>query len=300
MQLLIEIPYVGAPCDYLFFRICCRRSELATGGLLNRATSSDPHQALRAEYRWVYHQMGQRLRRKFLPIFEYFELRLLVVALRYLAAGERAAVTAQLRQSLFAGKLCEIIETSEQINSAIEHLEKSFGTAYPAFKNVHKAYLRQGPGGMEQALIGGYLQDAVQRTRNLEVKQFLRYLLDMRNLQALQKHLQWQVPFAPPLLVGGTVEPAVLEKLWGSQDLNPLLELMQKFTRQATRPKPENTEDYLLQGLTIRCQREGREPLQLGVVIDYLWRCQLMARKHGLHFHREGAATESQLAEGGR
>ncbi len=300
MSLLLEIPYAGASCDYLYARIRCRRADLSTGGLLRRARTGNPQQALLAEYHWLYRQLDRRLRRRLLPIFEYFELRLLVVALRFLAAGDHSSLKTQLQKSLFQTKVRSILQTAEQVAAGISGLEQLLVETYPVFRNLTEVYLRQGPGGFEQALLGGHLQDALKRCKSCQVRRFLLYLLDMRNLQAVQKHLRWQVPLKPPLLAGGSLDLIKCEKIWKSGDHAALHLLMQKFTRQSTRPADQSIEDYLLQGLTTRLQREGREPLQLGLVIDYLWRCQLAAREQGLQLFAEGSSAGKTAGTVGR
>lgn len=297
MGLLIELPYAGASSDYLYARIRCRRSELATVGLPQDSASDWPQQKLLAEYRWLYRQAGPQLRKKLLPIFEYFELRLLVVALRCLAVGARSALRSQLQQSLFQTKVIEIIESSEQVADALERLQLDFAAQYLFCGGLMETYLRQGPGGLEQVIVGGYLRQAVQDCRSEPVKRFLRYLLDMRNLLALQKHLYWQVPVDPPLLPSGSIDMTVLEKIWNDRDVAGLRVLMQQVSGQQELPGEIGCEGYLLQGLTSRLQREGRDPLQLGVVIDYLWRCWLATREQGLRLHRDGQIAERPLAE---
>jgi len=297
MGLLIDIPYEGATNDYLYARIRSRRAALKEGGWLVRAESGRPQQALLAEYRWLYRQAGTSLRKQLLPIFEYYELRLLVVALRYLEAGARSELRRQLQESLFHAKVIGIVESADQVVIALGQLQQEFAPEYPFCDRLVASYLRQGPGGLEQTIIGGHLQHAVHSSRPGAVKRFLRYLLDMRNLQALQKHLHWRVPVDPPLLPGGSLEMITLEKIWGDQDSAALGSLQQRLSQQKDLPVNVASEDYLLQGLTTKLHKEGREPLQVGVVIDYLWRCQLAAREQGLRLHRENPFAERPLAE---
>jgi vacuolar-type H+-ATPase subunit C/Vma6 len=297
MGLLVEIPYAGASCDYLYARIRCRRASLDASGLSFRTTRGDPQQALLAEYRWVYRQLEQRLRRKLLPVFEFFELRLLVISLRYLAAGNRSAMIDQLKQSLFQANVLSSLQSSDNVAAVLSRLEQLLGEAYPVFQDLTETYLRQGPGGLEQALSGGYLQAAVARSRAPQVRQFLLYLLDMRNLQALQKHLRWQVPLPPPLMSGGSIDIAEYEKIWAQQDQAALLELLKNFTRQSGITDESDVEDILLQELTDRLQRAGRDPLQMGLIIDYLWRCQQSAREQGVQLFRNSEKNAGLVTE---
>ncbi|MDT8419613.1 MAG: hypothetical protein RQ754_04225 [Desulfuromonadales bacterium] len=226
--------------------------------------------------------MNQRLRNRLLPVFEYFELRTLVIALRYLAAGDFSSMSAQLHLSLLHPQIIKLLRETKQVALLTAALERSLAEDYPYFNDLTATYLRQGPGGLEQVLVGCCLQHGIARSRSRQVWEFLRYLLDMRNLQALYKHIRWQVPVAPPILSGGEFLPERYEKIWQEKNLTDLLELIRKRAKRVDGPGEEGVEDYLLRGLSARLSRDGRDPLQLGLVIDYLWRCQLEARTRGL------------------
>ncbi|HEY5674458.1 MAG TPA: hypothetical protein VIR78_12180 [Malonomonas sp.] len=282
MKLLREIAIVGAPDDYLYARIRSRRAALDTSGRGSWSGPAEPRLALRAEYRWVYSQLNQRSRRKLLPLFEYAELRTLVIALRYLAAEEHSEKTAQLQLSLLQPQLRKLLLGTEPISVVLSALQRMLAADYPYFSGLLETYLRQGPGGLEQALLGGCLQRAVKTTRCRPVRELLVYLLDMRNLLAVYKHLHWQVTAPPPLLSGGELETALLKKIWAAGDLSGLLNLVVKRAGQPGDPEKTGVEDFLLQGLSSKLRRGGREPLQLALLLDYLWRCQLAARNRGL------------------
>jgi hypothetical protein len=125
----------------------------------------------------------------------------------------------------------------------------------------------------------------------------LIYLLDMRNLQALYKHLRWQIPTPPPLLEGGAIELGRYEKIWSARDMDPLMALIQKKAGGKGDPEAIGVEDFLFQGLTTGLRRAGRDPLQEGLVLDYLWRCQLAARNRGLRLATSSAQEQRTLTE---
>lgn len=296
MKLLIEIPYAGASSDYLYARVRYRRARLAHGGLLRSDSGYDPQQALLAEYHWVYRQLDVGLRRKLLPIFEYFELRSLVVALRFLAAGDNEGLREQLRQSLFQSEIVRSVMQANQVVDAVARLEQLLGEDYTAFSGLEKCYLRQGPGGLEQQLIGAQLKESLEQAKESRVREFLGSLIDMRNLLALHKHLRWKLPLAPPLLAGGSIDATLLEKIWQENDQSGLRAQLKKFTRRALPPEGYSTEEYLQYGLTDRLRNKGRDPLQLWLVIDYLWRCQETAREFGLQQHLQ--VSEATVVNG--
>ena len=283
MKLLHERKFEGFPCDYLYARIRCRRAKLDLTGHSSRDRSSDPHTVLRSEFIWIFNQMNRPIRFLLSPVFEYFELRTLVIALRYRAAGDLTAMDRQLQQSLLHSQILKLLGQGEPVAVMIAGLERLLTEEYLYFKGLSEIYLQQGPGGVEQTLIGGCLQRGIACSRSEQVKNFLIYLLDTRNLLALYKHLYWQVPIAPPLLNGGTLEHKDYGKIWVKRDLPGLLLLMGKRAGLSGNPEAEGIEEFMLRGLTIDLRRRGRDSLQLGLLLDYLWRCQLTARNRGLH-----------------
>jgi len=297
MKLLRNIDTAGAPDEYLFSRIRCRRAALDTSGRGSWSGPAEPRQALRAEYHWVYAQLNRRTRQKLLPLFEYVELRTLVIALRYLAAEEHSAKRAQLQLSLLQPQLLKLLLESEQMTTVVSTLELLLVAEYPFFAGLLETYLRQGPGGLEQALLGGCLQQGVKSSSNRQVRALLVYLLDMRNLLAVYKHLHWQIPSLPPLLTDGELDPSLLEGLFRAGDRSGMLKLMAKRAGQTGNPEAIGVEDFLLQGLAARLRHAGRDPLQLGLLLDYLWRCQLTARNRGLRLNDLTVPKRPQRAE---
>ncbi len=296
MKLLREITAAGAANDYLFARIRCRRAALDLSGAKPWGGGGEPQELLRREYLWVYRRMNARLRRQLLPVFEAAELRTLVLCLRYLAAEDYSAIGSLLKLSLLHPLLQRELRGAKRVTPLVATLERLLAEQQPEFRGLSETYLRQGPGGLEQALIGGHLQRSLNCCRLTVLKEFLRYLLDSRNLLAIYKHLRWQVPSGPPLLAGGDLSLAVCEKLWRAKDLNGLLSLIKKFSGQTGDPEQFGVEDFIFQGLSQRMHRAGRDPLQPGLVIDYLWRCQQATRKRGLRMEQDrGLSTQPGL-----
>lgn len=282
MNLLRETNTAGPPSDYLFARIRCRRAALDISGRSQVAGPAEPHQKLKAEHAWVYTQLNQRLRLCLRPYFEYGELRNMVIALRYLAAGNRTTLRPHLQFSLLHLQLRKILLNTAQVMPVIRLLERLLADTYPFFNGLTEHYLRQGPGGLEQALLGGCLQQAAAHNRCPALQAVLTYLLDMRNLLGLYKHLHWQLPSPPPLLTGGELGVARCEKVWSARDMDKLLDLVRKRAANSGNPEAVGVEDFLFQGLTQRLRAVGQDPLQAGLILDFLWRCQLATRNRGL------------------
>lgn len=277
MKLLVEPKYLPPSADYLYARIGCREQGLLAGRG-GAPQQRNPQRHLRKEYRWVYFHLERRLRRQLRPVFEYSELRLLVLGVRYLAAGELKAFGELLRQSLLPPRLQRKLLAAPQAVAAVAVLERLLADDCPVFRGVTECYLRQGPGGVEQQLLGGYLQQAMAVSRPAPVRELLVYLLDMRNLLALYKHLRWQLPQAPPLLSGGELSVTVIERCWQQQDLAALLRLARKRAGLNVEAELADIEDLLEEGVAKRLRQQAREPLQIGVLLDYLWLCRRIAR----------------------
>jgi len=297
MKLLREMKIEGFPRDYLYARIRCRRAALDLSGHSRWGGPEEPHTTLGAEYVWVYEQMDRRLRCLLLPVFEYLELRTLVIALRYMAAGDRSSMDKQLRLSLLHPQVLKLLKNAKKVALVTAGLERVLEKDRPYFRGLTETYLHQGPGGFEQALVGGCLQWGLSFPCSNPVRGFLLYMLDMRNLLALYKHLYWQVPVNPPLLTGGTLDIASYEKIWAERNLADLLVLMGKRAGLNYLPGVNDTEEYMLRGLTTSLKREGRDPLQPGLILDYLWRCQLTARKRALDLSYAELSAERAAEE---
>jgi hypothetical protein len=104
----------------------------------------------------------------------------------------------------------------------------------------------------------------------------LRYLVDMRNCLVIHKLWRWQVSLAPPLIAGGTIAANRLRHIWAMRDIDRLVRLVAHLTGEPCRTgKIMAMEQCLLKGMTRLIRQSGRDPLGLGVIIDYLWRTQL-------------------------
>ena len=57
---------------------------------------------MRAEFRWVYRQMNEGLRHTFAPLFLWFEVRTILLCLRFRRGGERRKAAGLLADSLLA------------------------------------------------------------------------------------------------------------------------------------------------------------------------------------------------------
>lgn len=282
----------GHPADYLYARVAGRRSALVRRWSPPPAAPPgvDPRGACRAELAWLWGSMNGGLRASFAPVFAYLELRTWLLCLRWRAAGEVEAVVALLEGSLLARPIRAALLRATGLDAAVAASARLLEELDPFFAGLPALHAEQGPGAFEQAVVERYLQRIRQIPLPPVIDGFFAYLVDSRNLVALYKHLRWGVRRRPPLLAGGTLAATRLEALWRAGQSAPLLQLAGDLAD--ARVEGPELESALLTGLGRRLQRQGREPLQPGVLLDYLWRCHLQARNLELLRHAAGAGDE--------
>lgn len=290
MQLLMPIPASELPREALLARLRSRRARL--GQLFASAPEAD----LQAALEWVYVRLDARALRQLRPYLEVLALRSLLLGLRYRLAGEPLP-SALARLRLLNPALFELLDRPGEPATVVLALEQALCADYPFAAGLAGCYLNQGPGGVEQQLGSGILSAGLARSRTRVVRQVLTALIDLRNLLAVLKYWRWQVATPPPLLAGGALPTPQLRRLWAAQDQSAMLKLLRRLSvLPPADSEPRSVERLLLGSLSRRLQRSARDPLGLGVIVDYLWRCQIEAGNRNLR-QLLGEGREELLAE---
>lgn len=267
--------------DYLLVRLRCRRSALRRENLPQPDQPGHLRQVWRRELAWVYDHLPAELVRSLTPVFVYEEIRLLLLALRFLSGGDRAEFALALQPSLLRGDCLKQLLRAADTRRAIVALEQTCGDREPLFRGGDQVYLDQGPGGYEQQLLLRVLQQGRFAVRPRLVRDYFACLIDMRNLIGLEKHLRWQIPHPPDWVQGGRLGWRTAQAVWQSRDRSRLGGLArQVFGTQL--PAGSNVESGLWQGLGRQARGWGRDPLGLGVLLDYLVSWQLWIREQAL------------------
>ena len=181
-----------------------------------------------------------------------------------------------MNNSLLAEPLKKLTTTTEDAEFTVAQLEAILTRDYPFVTGLATTYRQQGPGGIEQQLTSGILQQGLTRSGNNVLKGTLCYLIDMRNLLMINKLWRWQVNQAPPLTVGGKTETTSLQRIWVTHDSDRLSKLTSRLAGEPmASTETRGMEQCLLNGLTRFLLRAGRDPLGLAVIIEYLWKAQL-------------------------
>ena len=288
MQLLNPTPPSELPTVALFSRIRGRRARLRAQSVTAEPDKVQPELELRAVYDWVYLHLGAGLRRILAPYLEVVATRQLILALRYRLAGDDPPQALQ-RSKLTNPQLLERIASEHESTRLISWLESSLGESYPFIRGLTRCYLQQGPGGAERQLSGGILVHGLDRASPKEIVHcLLETLIDFRNLLTILKHWHWKVRSAPLLLMGGQLGTAMLLRIWRREDRPGLQRIAGRIARESIRDvQPRAVERVLLNGLSHRLQKAGRDPLDPALILDYLWRCQVLA--HNQTVYQTGA-----------
>jgi hypothetical protein len=289
MKLLTQIQPAELPTEALLARLRCRRAGI---DLLSEGTGRAASDAAA----WVYRRLNRRLRKDLTPFLDLLATRSLILALRYTLAGETLPA-AMLRHSLLAKPIQEIIATKEAAETTVARLEAVLCKDYPFVVGLTATYRNQGPGGVEQQLADGILQHGLGCSGNKKLKETLSYLVDMRNCLMIHKLWRWQVNLAPPLTAGGRIAETTLRRICAAHDSDRLAALVVRLAgRPVTSARTVALEQCLLQGMTRLLHSAGRDPLGLGVIIEYLWLTQLAIHNQVLR-QLLGADREELLEE---
>ena len=276
MQLLTPTPPAELPAEALLARLRCRRAAIDLAA--DQSAQTSPADIVN----WVYRRLNRRLRNRLTPFLDLLAMRDLVLSLRYTLAGELPPSTV-LRSSLLAAPLLRLTATGDDAEKTVAQLEAALAGDYPFVSGLLSSYRRQGPGGIEQQLSEGILQHGLAHPGSRFLTGALRYLVDMRNCLAIHKLWRWQVSLAPPLVAGGTIATSRLRHIWATRDGDRLVRLVLHLTGEPCRAgKTMAMEQCLLKGMTRLMRQAGRDPLGLGVIIDYLWRAQLVTHNQVL------------------
>ena len=296
--LLKPAPETGPPQDYLFARVRYRRSLLDLSGASDPWPGLTPEEGVQGACRWVFERMSPSLSRHLRPYLEVLAGQSLIHALRLSRAEKREPLGHLLQRSLLHPLLQKQLLAATSIEPLTLFLEQWLVPECPAMSGLLKTYKTQGPGGLEEQLEAGLLSRSVGAARSGPVRRLLTWLVDRRNLLTLAKYRRWQVEQAPPLLAGGTVSRVRLLRWWRLHDSAWLDLAARRISGFAEPPDadPRAIERSLLHGISKDLLRLGREPLGPGVLVDYLWRCQIAARNRAL-FLNLGEEREEILNE---
>ncbi len=318
MALLSRPAFEGYPDEYLLARLRGRRATMgsvlsspadtahtvesgpsrrhlaASGGM----TDADAWDTMRAEFRWVYHQMNEGLRNTFAPLFLWFEMRTIIICLRFRRGDEREKAAALLPASLLAKQVQHALTGDGETAAVIDSLAPLLAAVAEPFRGLGDFYRKRGGREHEQRLVTLYLERMTHLPLHPMLGEFFRSVIDMRNVVTLAKQLRWQLNEPQAFIRGGEIHPERLKKALEEGTVAGLATLLGALPDMGALPAvPANPEPHLFNWLTNKVRRFGRDPLGVGLVLDYLWKCFVEAHNVSLVVHGEKLDQETVRKE---
>jgi vacuolar-type H+-ATPase subunit C/Vma6 len=302
----------GYPADYLLARIRGRRAGLirdwrpflygpALSGPLPPGTAG-PREGtgdnLMREYQWVYRQMNRQLREIFQLFFLYAELRTIFICLRRITDKKSGALGELLAGSLLSDSVKKVLLAGDDLKAAVAGIERLFLPLSPAFSGLAPVLETGGLRGVEQALVGRFLENAAGSAPHPVMKTFFSRLIDARNIMSLTKFLLLELKTPPARVPGGTISGRRFAETARTENVLALGALVREKTGvPLERPEPAQVERALYLGMTRWLKRSGRDPFGAAPILDYLWRCSIEAMNlrvlhQGRDLEREVVAAE--------
>ncbi len=316
MQLLYNPRSEGHPAEYLLSRIRGRRARLIRNwspliydtspreylsspsylGFVRERTVEGVWRDLLREYRWVYGQMDGKLRAVFRPFFAYAELRTMFMGLRYLEGGKKDMLEDTLDASMLSKEFKAAFRTSEDAATAVAKIGRRLSGDFAALGDAFKA---GGLRSVEQLLTNTYLASVLRTSLHPVMRMFFRRVIDSRNILGLYNSLRLKKKGDPSVFIaGGSVPVERLRDLLRKEESSAVNALIKRVAgAAATALDVTVVETALYRGTTRRLGKEGKDPLSVGLILDYLWRCSIEVTNlsvllSGKDLEREAVAAE--------
>jgi len=308
----------GYPAEYLLSRIRGRRARLIMDwkplilegdpleylssrrylGFVAEKSPEGVWRQLMKEYRWIYSQMNRVLRDIFWPFFLYSELRTLFICLRHMRDGKEAKIDHILAVSLLSDTIKTVLRRSKDTASAVAEIEDIFLTLSEGFGGLTGIVDREGLRGVEQRLTDAYLVFLVNSKINTLLRLFFSRVIDSRNIISLYKYLRLHGKTPPSFIAGGSIAESRLTEILDAADMYGLGSLIGEFSGITIEmPDATKVEVALYRGMTRFLRKEGRDPLGIGIILDYLWRSSLEAMNLSVLFYGKDLERDEIAAE---
>ena len=307
MEFLQEIDDRGYPAEYLLARIHGRRLSMlsdwdtvmsspdiaeypATSNVREFMTAGTPTgiwEKYLKESAWIYHQMNSRLRSVFQPYFMYFELNTLLTCLRYKAGkGNSAEIERLLYFSLLSKGIKDVLKTDADILSVLKILGKKVSFIRDNSTGLEQVFLKDGLKGAEQKITGALFKYILNVDTHPLIKSFFVFIADARNIITLHKHLKWDTTSGPFFIEGGNIKKIILNKILHSYNTDALTALVYKQTGlRIEGPDASRVENALQRLLTRMIKKWERECPDVGLILNYLWRCAMESKNLSVIYH---------------
>ena len=123
------------------------------------------------------------------------------------------------------------------------------------------------------------------------MKDFFVSVIDSRNILSLYKYIRLNGKSVPPFITGGRISENMFMKIAAKKDLLEVGSMAHKLTKIASETAPIETS--LNRMVTRLLRKAGREPLGVGLILDYLWRTSLEATNLSILLY--GSETDRRI-----
>ncbi len=127
------------------------------------------------------------------------------------------------------------------------------------------------------------------------MKYFFVSIIDSRNILSLYKYIRLNGKIAPPFITGGRISETIFMKIADKKDLLEIWPIVRKLTKIES--EAANIEISFCKMVTRFLRKAGREPLGVGLILDYLWRSSVEATNLSILFYGSGINREAITAE---
>jgi len=313
MELLLDLEDRSYPMEYLLSRIRGRRAGLirdwktllyegaplegilssrSRGGVAE-ASADAVWRRLMKEYRWVYGQMNRSLRESFSLFFLYAEIRTICICLRQMKDRKSTRMEDLLGESLLSNKLRRACLSSTDSATAVDEISRIFSKLSPVFVGLPQSFANEGLRGVERRLTDRYLEYAAEQKLHPLIKTFMVRMIDARNLIRLAVSVQQEAVSAPDFIDFGSLPLEQLVRIEQQKDLLAAGELVRQYVGVKTELQdPAQVEQALYRATTRHLRQAGRDPLGIGMILDYLWRCSMEAMNLSILFYGKNAERD--------
>lgn len=317
-DLLVAPADHGYPVEYLVSRLRGRRARMITdwkaflyetpppegpafagpGGVVAGMTPESVWRDLLREYRWVYSQMNDNLRKTFHPFFLYTELRTLFVCLRRVGDGNTATMTEILSASLLSDRIKSALLTSKTLGKAVGEIERIFTMSSTAFEGLARIVEEDGLRGVEQQLTNRYLVHILGTGLQTVIRLFFLRIIDSRNILGLYKAVRLNSRAKPAYIPGGIITRDRFERVLASGDLYGINTLVHETMGiRVDTPDITAVETSVYRAISRDMKHAGRDPLGAGLILDYLWRRSIEAMNLSMLAHTRELEREAVRQE---
>jgi hypothetical protein len=230
--------------------------------------------------------MNGRLRELFGLFFLYAELRTIFICLRQMKDRKSARMEELFGESLLSNELRKVCLSSTDSSTAIAGISRIFSRLSPAFADLPRYFADEGLRGVERRLTNYFLEYAAQQKLHPLIKAFIVRMIDARNLIRLAVSVQQEIVSAPDFIAFGSLPMEQLARIQQQRDLMAVDVLVRQYAGvKVELQDPSQVEHALYRATTQYLKQAGKDPLGVGTILDYLWRCSMEAMNLSILFY---------------